>query len=426
MCFRHRLLALALVFAGPAAGEPLALQNVSVVDGTGSPPQEGRTVLISGGTIADVFATGTRALPEGTVVMDLPGHTIIPGLIDAHVHFLQAQDREGALRALLRSGVTTVRELAGDARISADLARRAANREIASPAIYYSAVFYGARFLEDARSQASAEGIEPGSAPWSRLVTPDSDLVQIIADARATGATGIKLYASLDPDMVAALTREAQRQGLKVWAHSAIFPAGADDAVAAGADSIIHAKGLITVGQDDIPGSFAEGTRAWMPARDFANIDPEESPFTELFQEMVRRGTILEPALMADGDLATRPLAPWRIAMRDWACRATGAAHRAGVIIGAGTDTRAQAGILHRELARLVECGLSPVEAIRAATLNNATAIGIEDTHGTIAPGKAADLVAVAGNPAHDIRATADIRIVVQGGRVIEVASGLE
>jgi imidazolonepropionase-like amidohydrolase len=135
---------------------------------------------------------------------------------------------------------------------------------------------------------------------------------------------------------------------------------------------------------------------------------------------MVRQGTILEPALMADGDLAAQPLAPPRAAMRDWACRATGAAHRAGVVIGAGTDTPLRPGILQRELARLVECGLSPLEAIRAATHNNARAAGVGDTHGTVEPGKAADLVVVAGNPADRIGDAARVRFVVQAGRLIE------
>jgi imidazolonepropionase-like amidohydrolase len=126
---------------------------------------------------------------------------------------------------------------------------------------------------------------------------------------------------------------------------------------------------------------------------------------------------------MADGDRAREPLEQWRGAMRDWACRATAAAHRAGVTIGAGTDGRAVAGELQYELGRLVECGLTQLEAIRAATLNNARAIGIESTHGTVEPGKAADLIVVAGNPADEIGATANVRLVMQAGRVIELAA---
>ncbi|MGQ0589844.1 MAG: amidohydrolase family protein [Sphingosinicella sp.] len=416
---------LALFAQPPAAAQTappvMAFENVTLIDGTGSAPQPGRTVVVRGDRIADIFETGARELPQGTLARDFSGHTLMPGLIDGHVHMIPAADRESRLRALLHSGVTSVRELVSDTRISSELARRAASGEIESPAIYYSALFGGGGAGEDPRSQRSQRGMEPGTAPWSRRVTAGDDIVRVVSEARATGATGVKLYGSLDADLVAALTEEAHRQGLLVWAHTAIFPARAGDAVRAGADSIIHAKGLITEGRTDVPDTFAEGTGVWLPARDFAGTDPEAPPFPELYREMVRRGTILEPAHMADGDLARQPLPEWRAAMREWACRATGAAHRAGVTISAGTDTALRAGALHRELARLVECGLSPLDAIRAATLNNARALGIEETHGTVEVGKIADLVLVAGNPAERIGDSANVRAVIRSGRVIEV-----
>lgn len=282
-------------------------------------------------------------------------------------------------------------------------------------------MFFGPRFLEDARARTSARGLEPGTAPWSRLVTPESDMARAMEQARATGATGIKLYASLTPDQLRALSQQARKQGLLVWSHSVVFPSGSVEAVAAGVDSLIHAKGMVTVaGLQDIPDDFEAGTRKWMISRDFAAIDPEGPAFRAFYAEMVRRGTILEPALMADGDLAPQPLPHPRAAMRDWACRATAAAHRAGVPISAGTDSvNWKAGVLQRELARLVECGLSPLQAIHSATEVNARALGIDGTHGTVAIGKAADLIAVAGDPAQDIAATNAVRMVMQGGRLV-------
>lgn len=404
-----------------AAGESaLVLQNATVIDGTGSAPKPHHSVVVRGDRIVELFETGSRPLPQGAKVVDLAGHTIMPGLIDGHVHFEPADDREDRLRALLHSGVTMVRELAGDASITADLQRRQANGDIEGPAIRFAAVFFGARFLEDDRSRSSAGGLEPGTAAWSRLVTPELDIPRSMAEARAAGATGVKLYASLTADQLTELSREARRHGLLVWSHSVIFPTGTVEALDAGADSLIHAKGLVTVaGLDGIPDNFAAGTREWMMSRPFADIDPEGPVFQEVYAEMVRQGTIFEPALMADGDLAPQPVPPPRAAMRDWACRATGAAHRAGVVISAGTDTALRPGILQRELVRLVECGLSPVEAIQAATLNNARAVGAESTHGTVEPGKVADLVVVRGNPAERIGDAAEVRFVVQAGRLI-------
>lgn len=408
-----------LLFPAIAAAESIALVNSRLIDGTGAPPRQNQTVLVEDGRIAAVFESGSRSLAAGTKVFDLAGSALLPGLIDGHVHATDAKNREAQLRALLESGVTTVRDLAGDARITGDLARRAARGEIASPAIYYPAVIFGPGFFEDDRAQSSAEGKAPGSSPWSRVVTADSDIARIVSEARQTGATGLKLYASLTPDLVRQLTQEAHRQGLLVWAHTVIFPAGVEHAVEAGADSVIHAKGMISLGRDDVPGTFKEGTQVWVRQFDYAGSDPGSPPFQELYAEMARRGTILEPALMADGERRPKPLPQWLAALRDWSCRATRAAHKAGVTIGAGTDSRLIAGQIQSELKRLVDCGLTPLEAIRAATFNNARAIGIGDTHGTIEVGKAADLIAVAGDPAADIRATNDVRLVMQAGRLV-------
>ena len=406
-----------------AANPPaIVFENATVIDGTGREPAPSRTVVVEGDRIVALYETGSRERPAGARVIDLAGHTIMPGLIDAHVHLWPAEDRENRLRALLHSGVTTVRELAGDARITAPLQQRQAHGDITSPAIRFAAVFYGPRFLEDTRSRSSAEGLEAGTAAWSRVVTPELDIARAMVEARATGATGVKLYASLTAEQLAELSREARRHDLLVWTHSVLFPTGSVEALAAGVDSLIHAKGLVTVaGLDGIPDNFAAGTRQWMLSRPFARVDPEGPAFRAFYAEMVRQGTILEPALMADGDLSARPLPPPRAAMRDWACRATGAAFRAGVAIGAGTDTALRPGILQRELVRLVECGLPALQAVRAATQVNARALGIEATHGTVEAGMVADLTIVAGNPAERIADVANVRYVVQSGRLFEV-----
>lgn len=411
--------ALGLLAASSAIAQPLALTDARIVDGTGSAPTEGQTILVEDGVIAAIFADGGQALPDGAKVIDLGGRSVLPGLIDGHVHLNVAKAREATLAALLKSGVTAVREVAGDVRISRDLAQRQQSGAIAAPKIYYSAVLYGPKFLSDPRAQGSQPGLPPGTAPWSRTVTPNDDIAQIVADARATGANAIKLYASLPAPIVAELTSEAHRQGLKVWSHSVTFPARPSEVVAAGVDSIIHSRGLIAEGRDDVPDNYAEGTQVWIRQLDFAGVDPQAPLFQRLFAQMKAQGTIFEPALHADGDPAKGPTGDWRDAMRDWSCRITGAAHRAGVAISAGTDTPAATGAVQREMGRLVDCGLSPLEAIRAATLNNAKAIGIEETHGSVEVGKVADLVVVDGDPASDIGAASDVHMVVQGGRII-------
>lgn len=420
----------------PAASETIAFVNANLIDATGAPPRAKQTVIVRDGRIHALFDSGSRPLPDGATIRDLSGLTLLPGLIDGHVHFTggpaeadrkaSPQERAEALAPklaeLLRSGVTTVRELAGNAAVSRILARRQEAGDLESPSIHYAAVFYGPRFLDgDPRAALSSGEYEPGQAPWSRVVTPDLDIARAMADAKATGATGVKLYASLSPGQLVALGREARRAGLKVWTHSVVFPAGASDVIEAGTDVIVHSKGLVSIaGTQDISDNFREGTRNWMLGRPFGQIDPDGPLFRKAYAAMADRQIILEPALRADGDRASRPLPPPLAAMRDWACRATGAAYRAGVPIAAGTDIGGELPPfeLQAELERLVECGLTPLDAIGAATLVNARAIGIQGTHGTIEVGKAADLVAVEGDPASDIAALRNVRLVVQGGRI--------
>lgn len=422
-----------------ASAETIALINARLIDGTGTLPQDKRTIIVEDGRIAAIFDSGSRPLPADSRVIDLQGTTLMPGLIDSHVHFLLPEyrrpgpnvdrtkvirQRETDLALLLTSGVTAVRELAGDARIAQYLQRRQASGEIRAPAIRFSALFFG-RPLKDGRSGTSASGLEPGTVPGLRLVTPELDIARAMEEAKATGATGVKLYASLTTDQLAELSREARRQGLLVWTHSVVFPAGTIEVLAAGTDTLVHSKGMVTIaGLEGIPDNFDEGTRLWLRSRPYAAIDPDGPAFREAYADMVRGGTILEPALMADGERLRRPLPPWLAQMRDWACRATGAAHRAGVAISAGTDTRGfEPFEVQREMARLVDCGLTPLEAIRAATQTNARALGMGDTHGTVEVGKAADLIAVAGDPAADIDATKNVRLVMQAGRVVAAAN---
>lgn len=127
--------AFALLSSAAAVAETLALTNARIIDGTGSPPQPHRTILIEDGFIRGVFSEGERSLPGGVTLVDVGDRIVLPGLIDGHVHLnrtrfslrdAQPEDREAALEALLRSGVTAVRKLAGDARLSGELAQRQA------------------------------------------------------------------------------------------------------------------------------------------------------------------------------------------------------------------------------------------------------------------------------------------------------------
>jgi hypothetical protein len=171
-----------------------------------------------------------------------------------------------------------------------------------------------------------------------------------------------------------------------------------------------------------------------MPKQDFTAVDPYAAPFDELFALMRRHETLLEPTLAAfplfrreqsrakaeprqNRHLAEAAKRIDVAALSQWACTVTRAAHEAGVTIVAGTDrTPRRSTAIATELEALVECGLSPLEAISAATINGARAIGIEDTHGSVEVGKIADLVILAADPRENIANVRQVVAIVQSG----------
>jgi imidazolonepropionase-like amidohydrolase len=241
-----------------------------------------------------------------------------------------------------------------------------------------------------------------------------------IAAGKAAGATGLKIYADLPPDLVARVTAEAHRQGLRVWAHSAIFPAKPSDGVKAGIDVVSHTAYVGAEGMDPPPGSYEEARRGL--GIDYANTPVDGEAMTNLLRLMKEKGTILDQTLFVT-NLTKRsdqdPIWLWTIA-------ATRRAHEAGVPLAAGTDSfgdpeHAAVPNLHREMELLVvKCGLTPLEALQAATAVAARAIGIEKDYGTVEGGKVADLVVLREDPSADITRTKNIAAVVKGGVVFQ------
>jgi imidazolonepropionase-like amidohydrolase len=391
-----------------------ALTNVALIDGTGAAATPGMTVVVRDGRVAELFPTGSRALPAGMAATDLTGRFLIPGLIDSHVHL--ATDPSGAdrrqaveerLRHALRGGITAVRDMAGDARALADLARAALVGDIESPAIYYSAILSGPRFFDDPRVQASSRGLTTGSAAWALAVTDTTTLPLAIAAARGAGATGIKLYAEVSPALIPKITAEAHRQGLKVWSHATLVPAVPMDAVSGGVDVLSHAA-LFLWQVERLP-DFRQRMNA-----NYAAVEPDDSRLLALFAAMAAQGTALD---------ATLYVFRQRKEALAFSAGIVRHARAAGVPILAGTDAIGAPADgplphLHDELELLVtEAGLTPLAAITAATSAPAKALGIDATHGTIAVGKAADFVVLTADPSADIRNTRRIETTYRGGK---------
>lgn len=424
--------ALGTLAAGPlwaSAGAPVSIyENVTVIDGTGSAAQPDMTIVIAGDTIKRVAPSGsidTKAYPDAAII-DASGQYALPGLIDTHVHtwpLVGTKDGPRLFARFLYSGVTSVRDMAGDARVLANQARRAKLNLTASPNIYYSALMAGPSFFTDPRPAASAQGEMPGEVPWLQAITPDTDMPLAVAQAKGTFATGVKIYANLQPNEVRRITEEAHRQGMKVWAHSTVFPAGPGDVVAAGVDSISHVCRMVFEISSERPSVY---DHAFSP--DYANLSPGDPRIRAIYADMKERGTILDATVWLYKLLEERRLQdPERKPKRencslDYVVEQTRVAHEMGVEIAAGTDSftpveSAYPG-LFEEIDTLVEqVGMTPLEAIRSATLVGAMTIGIEETHGTLEEGKRADLVFLSANPIADIANLRSVVLTVKDGR---------
>lgn len=421
-------LAASLMAAAPAhAAEQILYTNMSVIDGTGGPARAGQDILIDGERIVAVGAHDTLASRAATARrVDLTGRFVIPGLIDSHVHLATPPDRvraEAILRRQLYGGVTAVRDMADDLRAVGELSRASLVGEIPAPDIYYAALMAGPSFFEDPRVLAVSRGFTPGTAPWMQAIDKKTELRTAVTLARGTSASAIKIYANLPAERVAAITAEAYRQKLMIWAHSAVFPARPAEVIAAGVDSVSHVCYLGYEAQPKMLASYQDRTPV-----DEARLAPtgEDPVVARLFDAMLRRGTILD----ATGSLfvkfeAARKADPKAKPLRCGGARTirlTQQAWRAGLPISTGTDFVNPAGDawpeVHAELRYLAnDVGMPPLAVIHSATLVGARAAGQDKDMGSIEPGKLANFVILTADPLADIGNIERIEMTVKRGR---------
>jgi imidazolonepropionase-like amidohydrolase len=397
----------------------VALANVRVVDGTGAAPVEGQTIVIRDGRIASVGPAAEARLPAGARVMDLAGHTVIPGLVGMHNHtFYTTRGRSvqlqfSAPRLYLGTGITTARTTGGTSPYHEINMKRGIDRgEIPGPRMHLTGPY-----LTGPGGAATMAQI--GSAEQARRI------VNYWADE---GVTWFKAYTDISREALAAAIRAAHARGLKFTGH--LCSVSFREAVALGIDNLEH--GLFT-NSDYVPNRTPDHCPNDM--RDsLLKVDVNGPEIRQTISEMVK-GEVAMSSTLAVYELSfpNRPpledrvleaLSPeareeYLAARRDFAARAGESTMpelfrraqafevafvRAGGLLGSGVDPTGVGGALpgfgdQRNYELLIEAGFSPVEAIRIMTLNGATILGVDKDLGSVAAGKLADLVVIRGNP---------------------------
>jgi imidazolonepropionase-like amidohydrolase len=403
--------ALAAQATSAPAHHRTVITHAEVFDGT---PvwRHDRTIVIDDSMITAIDAAEAYTAQSGDEVIDVHGRFVIPGLIDSHVHLATDPDHEDTrqralarLEGAIRGGVTNVRDMAGDARRLADYARQAAVTDAPMPDIRYAALFAGPSFFADPRTHDASAGAVAGTLPFMHAVDTTSDLRELVAMAKGTGATAIKMYAALDSTMASRIVAEAHRQGMLVWAHADLFPATPSQVMVSGLDAMSHGN-LVAMA---IP--RAERAAAQQSATS-GDSTVHSAPLDSVLRYMAAHQIKFDPTLFV--------MTPGRT--RDLAAAVTRRAHQLGVLISTGTDSIGPADSMalpnvHQEMALLVHrAGFTPAEALVAATENGALTLGIFDHVGSIKVGKRADLVVLAADPLSDIANSTTVKLVMKRG----------
>lgn len=416
-----------IVLSCAASAQTVLLENITLVDVKDLQLKAGQTVALDGDRISAIYATGSKKRPADSTVLDMKGLYALPGLIDAHVH--HATEPEGGdnatvtqqrLSALLRGGVTSVRDMGGDVRVLTGLKRQAELDLIQSPDIYYSVIIGGPEFFSDPRTVASARGKTTGDTDWMRSVNSQTDFGALMLRTLGTGATGIKIYAKVPAELMPKLSAAAKKHGVRVWAHAYVGPAKPADAVQAGVEVISHAPDLAAT----VISSYENWRRKDLPvSEEVKKASFDGANYLPLLTQMKQQGTMLDATLTIFHQLQQRNLNA--AAIYQHGVLLTRLAHQQGIKIVAGTDYLTdKAGLdypmVHQEMQLLVEqAGLTPLEAIQAATLHGAEAIGIADQVGSLEAGKKANLMILSADPTKSISNSRQISHVIKNGQFV-------
>jgi len=456
-----------LAFSSLSSSQSLVLSHVTVIDATGASAQPDRTVVITGGRIAEIGKSAR--IPKDAQTVDATGKFLIPGLWDMHGHPHRPDD----LALFIANGVTGVRVMGGLPWYYETRTQIQSGKIIGPRMTIASRLLDGPDPSQPSAPRAGDEAgisnewaeVMAGGRPRSLFVANAADAHQAILQAKQDGAEFVKIHDGLSREAYFALANESKKQSFVFVGH---VPLGVspEEASDAGQKSIEHLQGIL-VACSTHEGELRKATEALAslpgPQR-AAKMEAIQRETLETFSaqkasalaaRFVRNHTWQCPTLTsrystrerAERTMATLHYIPASVRAR-WqrAADATpepsveeralatmlnqkllevvGIMHRAGVQFIAGTDVGGAYLVpgfsLHDELADLVSAGFTPMQALQSATLDASRFLGQEKEWGTIQKRKLADLVLLDANPLENIGNTRKIRAVVVNGRMLD------
>ncbi|CAN5757835.1 amidohydrolase family protein [soil metagenome] len=406
--------------------QPLAFTHVTVIDATGTPSMPDMTVIITGDRITKVSRGGQVMIPRGAKVVNATGKYLIPGLWDMHVHL--SWTKVTALPVLIANGVTSVRDLGGRLGELDEWRTKIAAGLLTGPRILrVGPILNGQKFNT------------------YQMVSGNPDETRgVVRALKEAGVDFLKTHRRMPRESYFALIDEAKKQGLTLVGHipMTVTPEEASDA---GQTTIEHTETLFE-------GTFAAALKGRKLPEAIAQFRAQDAE--KLWARFVKNRTVVDPTLVAyrsfvEASDPSSPPDPRRryVALslkKEWekllkpasaedlaGLKATFAEllevvrqmNRSGVTLVAGSDIagpRVPGFGLHDELILLVEAGLTPMQALQAATSTPAKVLNKAMDLGTIETGKIADLVLLDENPLDDIRKTQRIRAVVVNGKLFD------
>jgi imidazolonepropionase-like amidohydrolase len=391
----------------------LAIVDGKMVDVATGEITEPSVILIQNGRIVKAGAKASVVVPAGAKVIHAEGKTILPGLWDMHAHFEQAEWGP----AYLAAGVTTVRDVGNEFN-------------------YINAV---KRAIDDGTGVGPhilKAGIIDGPGPMGLgIVRAASKQEAVVAVRRYkdSGFVQIKIYSSVQPPVVRAICDEAHRLGLSVTGH---IPNGMnlEQGVDSGMDMVNHIEYVADILAKNKDKSIDWGDPKTEAGLSFIKehevvIDPTLGVFEMIFRSTKDSITKMEPAFYSLPEplqvlfvnMGMEPVLAekYRPMFKDME-KLVKVLHDRGVPIVAGTDMGFPGYSVDRELELYVEAGLTPLEAIRTATLEPALVMKLTAVSGSLMAGRMADLIIVNGDPLHHIRDIRKVQLVIKGGQVYD------